>query len=249
MCLSAATRLLQSSQDFILTFSAATRPGLRASSERGNSAELDLKGHLTNSESSTMRRFVWAPGRRKHIKQYKQGGNCFSWHCPVSGKMSPKSIISLLSCILTWGCWWGWGGCRGGWAPAAPCWITRTQCLPCLIFWQKVLHLARNFCSFNTCFETVIRILYTWMSSEIQFFVSGQIDFKEVTLSVRDVSVHPQQTWWTKGVQVQMKELLVVEKNEKGKIPFHIQYKPTLTFRFHNLGHFESEISSSCGKS
>ena len=159
MCLSAATRLLQSSQDFILTFSAATRPGLRASSERGNSAELDLKGHLTNSESSTMRRFVWAPGRRKHIKQYKQGGNCFSWHCPVSGKMSPKSIISLLYCILTWGCWWGWGGCRGGWAPAAPCWITRTQCLPCLIFWQKVLHLARNFCSFNTCFDNFAKFV------------------------------------------------------------------------------------------
>ena len=159
MCLSAATRLLQSSQDFILTFSAATRPGLRASSERGNSAELDLKGHLTNSESWTMRRFVWAPGRRKHIKQYKQGGNCFSWHCPVSGKMSPKSIISLLYCILTWGCWWGWGGCRGGWAPAAPCWITRTQCLPCLIFWQKVLHLARNFCSFNTCFDNFAKFV------------------------------------------------------------------------------------------
>ena len=96
---------------------------------------------------------------RKHIKQYKQGGNCFSWHCPVSGKMSPKSIISLLYCILTWGCWWGWGGCRGGWAPAAPCWITRTQCLPCLIFWQKVLHLARNFCSFNTCFDNFAKFV------------------------------------------------------------------------------------------
>ena len=87
------------------------------------------------------------------------------------------------------------------------------------------------------------------MSSEIQFFKSGQIDFKEVTLSVCDVSVHPQQTWWTKGVQVQMKELLVVEKNEKGKIPIHIQYKPTLTFRFHHLRHSEGEMSTSCGKS
>ena len=87
------------------------------------------------------------------------------------------------------------------------------------------------------------------MSSEIQFFVSGQIDFKEVTLSVCDVSVHLQEAWWAKGVQVQMKELLVVEKNEKGKIPIHIQYKPALTFRFQNFRHFESEMSSSCGKS
>ena len=87
------------------------------------------------------------------------------------------------------------------------------------------------------------------MSSDIQFFVCGQIDFKEVALSVCDVSVHPQQAWWTKGVQVQKKELLVVKKNEKGKIPIHIQYKPALTLRFHNLGHFESEMSSSCGKS